>query len=249
MYSLEDRDKFFNNIIDNVKKSKRLIGTYLIGSSSIGFRDIYSDCDFMMAYKKNAKVEDVRKEILSFFNKKDIGYIMERKWSDTIWGVSIYMKNGLSSDISFGPLDELKIRSNQIAVGVDTKNMLKKHMEEYVKSVKPKELDLDNIGWNFMYLLRKISIALERKNNVYAYQLLNDARLEVMNLEGHHEKMKMHEFKAYNELDKNFLKKINKTIPRNTSSREIKRCSKALLNIFNSLPFKFDKNLSYLLFL
>ena len=47
MYSIKDRDNFFNNIINNIEKSNKIIGVYLIGSSSIGFRDIYSDCDFM----------------------------------------------------------------------------------------------------------------------------------------------------------------------------------------------------------
>ena len=249
MYTLEDRDKFLNNIINNVKKSESLIGTYLIGSASIGFRDIYSDCDFMMAYDKNVNVRDVRDEILSFFNKDDVGYIMERKWSDTIWGISIYLKNGLSADISFGPLGELKIRSTQISVGVDSDDLLKNHLSEYIKNNKPKDLDLENMGWNFMYILRKISIALERNNDLYAYQLLNDARLEVMKLEGHHENKKMHEFKAYNELDKKFLKEIYKTIPKECTSAEIKKCSKILLEIFNKLPFDFNKDLSYLLFL
>ena len=105
----KERDIFFNNVLNNIKSSDKFIGVYLIGSSSIGFRDIYSDCDFMIAYNKDYDVSDIRDEILTFFDKNEIGYKMERKWSDTIWGISLYMKNGLSSDISFGPLDELKI--------------------------------------------------------------------------------------------------------------------------------------------
>ena len=57
----------------------------------------------------------------------------------------------------------------------------------------------------------------------------------------------MHQFKAYNELDKNFLEKINNTIPADISEVEIERCSEALLDIFNNLPYEWDGNLSYLL--
>ena len=247
MYSVDERKNFFDNIIDKIKKSEKLIGVYLIGSSSIGFRDIYSDCDFMIAYKKEYNVIDIRNEIISFFNRNDIGYIMERKWSDTILGISVYLKNGLSSDISFGPLDELKISSNQISVGVDKGNMLKKHLEE--SKIKVKEIDVSKEGWNFMYLMRKIKIALKRNNNIYAYQLLNDARMQIMNLEGYIEKKKMHEFKAYNELDDDFLKEIYNTIPANICKNEIEKCSDKLIEIFNNMPYEWDSNLSYLLVL
>jgi hypothetical protein len=172
---------------------------------------------------------------------------MERKWSDTIWGISLYMKNGISTDISFGPLDELKISSDQISVGVDTYNMLANHLEEGLKKRKPKELDISTEGWNFMYLIRKIKIALKRNNLIYAYQLLNDARMQVMKLEGYAENKKMHEFKAYNELDMIFLKEIGKTIPNKCDEEEIERCYKLLIDIFYVLPYKWEDGLKYLL--
>jgi hypothetical protein len=57
----------------------------------------------------------------------------------------------------------------------------------------------------------------------------------------------MHEFKAYNELNKDFLNKIKETIPKNISSEEIEKSSKKLIDIFYKLPYKWDKNLKYLL--
>ena len=116
MYDLKQRNELFNNVIEKIGKSNNIIGTYLIGSSSIGFNDIYSDLDFMMAYKESVEPQLIRDEILNFFDEEKIGYIMERKWSNKIWGISIYFKNGLSIDFSFGPLEELKIKSNQISV-------------------------------------------------------------------------------------------------------------------------------------
>lgn len=75
---------------------------------------------------------------------------MERKWSDRIWGISVYLKNGLSMDISFGPLDELKISSNQISVAYDTKNMLQNHLEKSSQNVeKRKYTKLSNVSYEF----------------------------------------------------------------------------------------------------
>lgn len=255
MYTTKERDKFFKNILNNIKKSENIIGTYLIGSSSIGFNDIYSDLDFMMAYKENTDVKNIRDEILSFFNQEDIGYIMERSWSNTIWGISVYMKNGLSTDISFGPLNELKIKSPQIKVGVDKDNQLQKHLIEGKKIFKEKysnyKID-NNINWNFMYLIRKYLIAIKRNNYLYAYYMLNDARMIIMNIEALNEGEKLHEFKAYNELDEKFLKKINNTIPKTVDKKELDECKEKILKLFfdvieKSKYVNFDKNTKYLL--
>ncbi len=247
MYTEKERKEFMENIIDKVRSSENIIGTYLIGSITIGFRDIYSDCDFMMAYKSECDPATIQNEVLSFFNKEEIGYIMTRKWSTTIWGVSVYLKNGLSTDISFGPLEKLKASSKQIAVGVDTDGLLQEHLNQALLNLKSVEIDFLNDGWEFMYLIRKIKIALYRDNNLYAYQLLSDARIKLLNIEGCKEKQKMHEFKAYNELNTEFLEKVKVSIPISLEQQEIEKCYKILLEIFWNLSDKWDKNLETLI--
>lgn len=255
MYSLIQREELFNKIMEKIEKSNNIIGTYLIGSSSIGFNDIYSDLDFMMAYKENLEPQLIRDEILDFFEKEQIGYIMERKWSNTIWGISIYLKNGLSADISFGPLNELKIKSNQIKVGADTDNLLKEHLEKENKIFENKYFNYSidqKINWEFMYLIRTFLISIKRNNLIYAYSILNDARMIVMNLQGLNEGKKMHQFKAYNELDKKFNEKILKTIPLKIQLEELEKCKDKLLELFYETinkcdKIKFEENSKYLL--
>lgn len=250
MYTEQERKDFFDQIISKVEQSAIILGTYLIGSSSIGFNDIYSDCDFMMAYKEDVDVKKIRNEILTFWNQDDVGYIIERKWSPTIWGISVYFKNGISADISFGPLSDLRIASNQITVGVDTDGLLEEYLKKGLERYKQKVAaasDYDG-GWDFMYLIRKIKIAIERKNYIYAYQVLNDARLLVMNVEGKKENQKMHQFKAYDKLNSDFLKRITETtIPKEINRVELERCYNSLLEIYYSLVDNFDENLKYLL--
>lgn len=253
MYVENERNEFFEHIVNCIKKSKNIIGGYVIGSAAIGFRDIYSDCDFMLAYKEENAIIDVRNEILSFFANLDIGYITERKWSDKIWGISVYLKNGISTDISFGPLKELKISSNQIKVAVDTVSCeLQKHLDMSKQSLGDRTLfKFSNVSYEFMYLIRKFKIAIKRFNYIYAYQLLGDARLIVMKIEGLNENKKLHEFKAYNELDDNFLERIKQTIPKDLSKAELESCGNVLLELFlkviSNSKLKHDENLKYLL--
>lgn len=247
MYTEKERKDFFNHILLKVEQSANIIGTYLIGSSTVGFNDIYSDCDFMMAYKEGVDVNEVRNEILTFWNEEDVGYIMERKWSNTIWGISVYFKNGLSADISFGPLKDLRVASTQITVGVDTDGMLEDYLKIATEHFKEKMARVSDDSWEFMYLIRKIKIAIERKNYLYAYQVLCDARIMVMNIEGRKEKQKMHQFKAYDKLNKDFLEKIMLTIPKEVNREELERCYNELLNIYYDTVENFDENLKYLL--
>lgn len=254
MYKIEDRKLFFDNILEKVKLSENIIGTYLIGSSSKGFKDIYSDCDFMMAYKDDVETKVVRDEIVSFFNNDEIGALVERKWSDRIWGVSIYLKNGLSSDISFGPLKDLKISSTEIKVGVDSCNKLREHLKNGLEIFKEKKSNYGidaKINYEFLYSVRKFKIAIKRENYIYAYQLLNSARTNVMNIEGLNEGKKMHEFKAYNELNDCFLSNIHNTIPKFLSKEELESCMDSLLDLFyktiKESKIGFDESLNYLL--
>ena len=129
MYTEKDRKDFIQQILNKVKESPNILGTFLIGSCSIGFNDIYSVIDLMMAYNEDTSAEIVKNEILNFFEKEKVGYIMERKWTEKTWGISIYMKNGLSTDISFGPLNELKVKSPQITIAVDKNGKLEKHLQ------------------------------------------------------------------------------------------------------------------------
>lgn len=255
MYNLKERDELFNIIIKKIKDSKNIVGTYLIGSASIGFNDIYSDLDFMIAYKEDIETQLIRNEILEFFKEYQVGYIMERKWSDRIWGVSVYFKNGLSTDISFGPLKELKIKSKQIKVGADNNELLKEHLKKETKEFEDKysNYNMDqNINWEFMYIIRKYLISVKRNNYIYAYSLLNDARMIIMKLEGLNEGKKMHEFKAYNELEDKFNEEILETIPSNIQLEELEKCKDNLLELFyktinNSEKIRFEENSKYLL--
>lgn len=103
-----------------------------------------------------------------------------------------------------------------------------------------------------MYIIRKYLISIKRNNYIYAYSLLNDARMIIMNLEGLNEGKKMHEIKAYNELENEFIEEILKTIPSNIQLEELKKCKDNILELFyktinNSDKIKFEENSKYLL--
>lgn len=72
-----------------------------------------------------------------------------------------------------------------------------------------------------------------------------------MKIQGLNEGKKIHEFKAYNELDKEFLKIIEETIPKSLSEIDLVICKDNLLDLFYKVISKskleFDEKLKYLL--
>ena len=132
---------------------------------------------------------------------------------------------------------------------------MKKHLDEGIKVFEDKYLNYNidqNINWEFMYLIRMYLISIKRNELIYAYSLLNDARMIVMKLQGINEGQKMHQFKAYNKLEDKFKEKILETIPLNIGVEELERCKDNLLELFyktinNSDKIKFEENSKYLL--
>ena len=140
-------------------------------------------------------------------------------------------------------------------MGIDTNGLLKEHLNEGIKVFEDKysnyKID-QNINWEFMYLIRKFLISVKRNNLIYAYSLLNDARMIIMKLEGLNKGNKMHEFKAYNELNETFIEEVLRTIPNNMQLEELEKCKNNLLELFyktinNSDKIKFEEDSKYLL--
>lgn len=247
MYNETDRENLYNDIINKINNCDLLEGAYKIGSVSNGYRDIYSDIDLMIAYKENEDVLFVQNSIIKFFDNYEIGYINKRQWTDTIWGISVYLKNGLSLDISFGPLKELKISSNQIDIAIDKYGKVKEEFDKKMNEFKlnPNKYKIDNqINVMFMYLLRMFLIAIKRKNYFYAYIMLNDARKIIMDIQALNEDKKLHQFKAYNELNKEFLNELKNTIPKDISEEELVKKYELILNLYMK-TIKECKNLQF----
>lgn len=113
MYKATDRERLLIRIISFMRDSSAFEGLLQIGSGAAGFADIYSDIDLMAGCYNADCVKAADQQLQQFFTELKACHIERRAWTNTALGLSVFLEDGLSADISFMPTPELPIRSPQ----------------------------------------------------------------------------------------------------------------------------------------
>jgi len=255
MYTIEERELFCNQTIDFFRSSELFEGVVQLGSGTIGYKDEYSDIDLMAAIYNRDDLEFSKAVLIKFFQDLGAGYINEIVWTETVLGVSVYFTNGLGMDVSFGPTNNLVVQSPQWKIALDKTGKLTDFIEEenrkFVKYYSNYGID-DSINYRFINALRRYVIAIKRCNYIYASNMLNEARQCVLDIQALKEGKKVHQFKAYNDLNKDFLSKIANTFPLEISESSLNDARNHIYKLFfevvgNSNTIKFDNSVLTLL--
>lgn len=251
MYNFSDREQFLNSIISFFQNCPFFEGLIQIGSGAIGFSDIYSDIDLMAGCYDFECVKNADKTLADFFKSTGAIHIENRRWTNTAFGISCYFENGLSTDISFMPTEEIPVRSSLCKIIFSkTENFTAKingRIEKFEQQHNSYKID-DSIHFKFIGELRYAEIALLRKNYIFAEIALGNARRFLLSVETVAEGKKLHQFKAYDTLSEDFIKKLKETYPKNLSFEEINFAKNKMLSLYleivkNSDVFNFDDSL------
>lgn len=216
MYTSTDRDDLYHKLKRFLQQSDHVEGLLQIGSSALGYHDIYSDIDLMAGTFDEIAVNHTRDALRDFFRSLNASYIQERQWTPTVLGFSAFWDNGLSIDISFMPTEQLPIRSDQWRIAFSKTDHFHWVTERSAKQLSdhPRIPTIDeDFHHAFLRELRYAEIALCRNDLIQADLTLTGARSQLLTLEVILEGKKHHEFKAYNTLDSHFLQKLEPTYP------------------------------------
>jgi len=239
MYTEDERTMYFQEITTQLKAISDVVGIVQIGSGTIGYTDEYSDIDLMVATNEN--ILEVKNVIISILNKIGALFIKEGKFSDKIFLLIPFFKNGLEMNISILPLELLNVKSPLWKIIFDQKgNVTKKMTEENDKFVAQQQPYMQSyaIDFEFAYHLRKLNIELIRGNYIYAMKMLDILRDATLNLQILNENKKLHQFKAYHTLQKEFINELEKSYPKNTDKTEILRAAGAITKLFKEVIIK-----------
>ena len=235
MYKATDRERLLNKIISFMRDSSEFEGLLQIGSSAIGFADIYSDIDLIASCYDADCVKAANQQLQQFFVELGACHIEKRAWTSTALGLSVYFEDGLSADISFMPTPELPIRSPQYkVVFVKTDNFtdaVNAGAQRFAERSKRYGLD-DSVHYRFINELRYVEIALLREQFIFADMALGNARHLLLSVEAVAEGKKLHQFKAYNSLARNFLDRLEETYPRSRTYEDMHTAKEKLLALY-----------------
>ncbi|MBR4290904.1 MAG: hypothetical protein IKT52_09745 [Oscillospiraceae bacterium] len=230
MYTAMDRNILLESIVQFMRDADEFEGLLHIGSGSVGYTDIYSDIDLMAGCPNATDIPSAHKKLSVFFRTLEPVYVDQRKWSETVLGLSVYFENGLSVDISYMPTNELKIRSPYWKV-LFSKNTGFSNMLECCGYANPVTID-DSVHHRFIFALRRCEIALCRSEYVYADMALTEARQILLTVEAAREGKKLHQFKAFNTLDIAFLNRLEQTYPTSRNCAGISNAKKHILELY-----------------
>ena len=236
MYTEDERTRYFQEITTQLKAISDIVGIVQIGSGTIGYTDEYSDIDLMVATNEN--ILEAKSAILSILNKMEAFFIKEGKFSEKIFLLIPFFKNGLEMNISILPLDLINIKSPLWKIIFDQNgDVTKKMTEENNKFVAQKQpyMKSYDIDFEFAYHLRKLNIELLRGNYIYALKMLDILRDITLNLKILNENKKLHQFKAYHTLEKEFINEIEKSYPKSLDKMEVLRAADTITKLFKSV--------------
>lgn len=235
MYAVKERANLLNETLAFMQSNNAFEGLLQIGSGAMGFADIYSDIDLMAGCYDAEAVATANQQLHQFFSELGACHIEKRSWTATALGLSVYFENGLSADISFMPTPELPIRSPQHKV-------LFSKSERFADTVRAGANCLaeqsgrygvdDSIHYRFVNELRYVEIALLRGQFVFADIALGNARQLLLAVETVAEGKKLHQFKAYDTLDKKFLTRLETTYPASRGFKDMHIAKENMLTLY-----------------
>ena len=133
------------------------------------------------------------------------------------------------------PTPELPIRSPQHKVDfAKTDNFtdaVNAGAQRFAERSKRYGLD-DSIHCRFINELRYVEIALLREQFIFADMALGNARQLLLSVETVAEGKKLHQFKAYNSLARNFLDRLEETYPRSRTYEDMHTAKEKLLALY-----------------
>ncbi len=235
MYMEKQRSELLEHITLFLRESPVVEGLLLIGSGAEGFADIYSDIDLMAGCYDEAAVETADRQLQQFFMELGACHLERRAWSRTALGMSAYFENGLSLDLSYLPTKELPLRSPQYQVLFAKSEGFVKAVESEARKLAERQgrygLD-DGIHYRFIQQLRYAEIALHRGELIFAERSMSEARQLLLLVETVLEEKKLHQFKAYNSLDEDFLHRLEKTYAPPTDREKMWEAKENLLTLY-----------------
>lgn len=237
MYTEQERETLFRKITEYLQAEPEFVGCLQIGSGVAGYRDIYSDIDLMAGCMDCEGVKDANEKLLGFFSEMGAIYVDRRRWSDRVLGLSAYFKNGMSMDISFMPVEDIGIRSEEwkllFSKSSRFADQVRKSAGELGREPECFGID-DRIHHKFMYALRKSAIAVFRGEYIYADMALSEARQYLLLVEAVREGKKMHQFKAFQSLEEPFRVALEETYPSDRNRQDMLQCVKKMVELYQA---------------
>ena len=254
MYTEVDRENILNTLINNFKNREEILSIILVGSTSTGFKDKYSDLDI-------AIVVDTLDDIDSIFQRtineiSNINKIVSNENMKERCLQVFLLKNYLEIDIGYYTLDTIYARRKNYKVVYDKTNKVDNIMKESLKTIAENKgttnkVDMkkvieyvDSVLW---YNVFHTITAFIRNDKYRSYYELNDLRNITIDLIGKRFNLETKKHREINNLPIEYKIKIDELYIYPQDKEELKELLiKNIDLIYEQLDyFKKEENINY----
>lgn len=235
MYSPKDRDSFFLRTVDALNVLPMVEGVVQLGSGVTGYKDEYSDIDLMVATSTENDVVGAKDNIQQFFSELNPVIIKEKQFSKNIYLFIVILENSLEFNVSILPRSSLSVRSPLWKVVLDKTGLVSEKMEKENLAFSNKLVKyatFEDPAFEFFYCYIRLDKELKRNNLVYALKMLESMRDYTLIVQAMNENKKLHQFKAYDSLDNDFLKIFLSTYPKDITGICLAESASVLKELF-----------------
>ena len=235
MYTVNEREDYFQYTITKVQAIEDVEGIIQLGSGTIGYSDQFSDIDLMIATTEQADI--ARHLIKAELQRMGALYIKEGKFSDDVFLLIPFFENGLEMNISVLPITHLNVKSSLWKLIFDRNGEVQSKMleenENFLQQDQPYIKKFD-ITFEFAYHLRKLRIEIRRGNLIFAMKMLEILRDFTLTIQVLNEQKKLHQFKAYHTLENDFIAQLMSSYPTTIDSPGIEQAAHRVTELFKS---------------
>jgi hypothetical protein len=233
MYTPKEREQYFTSAINRLSSSEFIEGIVQLGSGVKGYKDRYSDIDLMVAAYGLVEIEKVKTFVHQSFHDLPSVYIKELKLREHIYLIIAFMENGLEFNVSILSREYLNVKSPLWKVVVDkTGEVSKKMKTAHEQFLQTNYVISDDPSFEFSYCMRKFQTELKRHNLIYALKMLEAMRDLTLQIEILNENKKLHQFKAYETLEPEFISKFLQTYPDEINEESLVESAERLKELF-----------------
>ncbi|MEV3937840.1 nucleotidyltransferase domain-containing protein [Glycomyces sp. NPDC049804] len=222
MFTIADRERLREELIDTARKDEEVIGAALVGSAATGREDTWSDIDLMLQIRDGADPGAIAEQWTSdFYARHGAVHHLDVFAGNVLYRVFL-LESSLQVDVSFWPHDQFRGTEPGFKVVFGTPN----------PSTEPNAPDpVGMIGMGWLYALHARS-AIARERHWQATLMLDHLRDEILALACARLGLNPHHGREADRLPPNILDALHHARAVSVDSQELIRSKRALLECF-----------------
>ncbi len=240
MFTTEERKTILDEITSDFLKDEMFIGSVLVGSGALGFRDNYSDIDLVLVHKEEADISMLFSKVHEIIKRNNTIATVLNQYNRNLQ--VILLDNYLEIDIGFHTLDTLSARRPDFKVLFDKSGKIQDIMEKSCErnlfenkgttEAVDMERELYRADGNLWYNIIHCVNSFVRGETYRCYYELEELRRTLISLIGKRNNKEAKRFRSVHKLNEVERKKIDPLFVYPNSNDDLKKVLLLMCEMF-----------------